>query len=66
MTGPVVSARRKRNALRRVARGGALMAYTGMSVRDIGLDCGFASLAQFSRQYKARFGFAPSQTRKLG
>ena len=43
-----------------------LLTFTAMSARDVGLACGFASLAQFSKQYKVRYGFPPSQTRRLG
>ncbi len=48
----------------RLERAEQLLAYTRMSVRNVGLACGFSSLAQFSRQYKAHFGIPPSRTRK--
>jgi DNA gyrase inhibitor GyrI/AraC-like DNA-binding protein len=35
--------------------------YKTMSVTDVAFACGFESLENFSRQFKAKFGFAPSQ-----
>ncbi|NNE23022.1 MAG: helix-turn-helix domain-containing protein, partial [Rhizobiales bacterium] len=52
--------------LLRLERAEQLLTYTAMTVRDVGLACGFASMAQFSRQYKAHHGFPPSQTRRVG
>jgi AraC family transcriptional regulator, carnitine catabolism transcriptional activator len=48
----------------RLERAERLLTYSRMGVRDAGLAAGFASLAQFSRAYKARFGLAPSQHRR--
>jgi len=50
----------------RLERAGQLLTYTRLTVRDVGLACGFASLALFSKQYTLRYGFAPSRTRRLG
>ena len=52
--------------LLRLERAEQLLTYSGMSVRDVGLACGFSSMAQFSKQYKVRYGFSPNQTRRLG
>ena len=48
----------------RLERAEQLLAYTRMSVRDVGVACGFSSLAQFSRQYKAQYGLPPSRMRE--
>jgi AraC family carnitine catabolism transcriptional activator len=48
----------------RLERAERLLTYSRISVRDAGLASGFASLAQFSRAYKARYGLAPSQHRR--
>lgn len=48
----------------RLERAERLLTYSHMSVRDVGLACGFSSLAQFSRAYKSHFGLAPSQHRR--
>lgn len=48
----------------RLERAERLLTYSRMAVRDVGLAAGFASLAQFSRAYKARYGLAPSQHRR--
>ena len=50
----------------RLERAEHLLTYTRMSVRDVGLACGFSSLSSFSRRYSARHGFAPSLTRWVG
>jgi transcriptional regulator GlxA family with amidase domain len=47
----------------RLERAERLLTYGGMSVRDAGIACGFASLAQFSRMFKLRFGRPPSAVR---
>jgi AraC-like DNA-binding protein len=36
---------------------------TGLSVTDVALGCGFNHLSKFAREYRMRFGVAPSQTR---
>ena len=48
----------------RLERAEQLLAYTRMSVRDVGVACGFSSLAQFSRQFKAHYGLPPRQMRQ--
>jgi len=46
----------------RVERGaGSLRADPNRSISDVAFDCGFTSLAGFSRAFKARFGLAPTQ-----
>ena len=50
----------------RLERAAQLVAYSNMSVRDAGLACGFSSIAQFSRQFKARYGVAPSRYQPPG
>ncbi len=41
-----------------------LLTYSAMSVREVGLAAGFASLEQFSRSYKSRYGQPPSVHRR--
>ncbi len=48
----------------RLERAERLLTYSQMSVRDVGLACGFSSLAQFSRAFKAQFGAPPSTMRR--
>ena len=48
----------------RLERAAHLLAYSRLSVRDAGLACGFSSIAQFSRAYKAMYGLSPSHHRK--
>jgi len=48
----------------RLERAEHLLTYSSMSVRNVGVACGFASLAQFSRTYKSRYGLAPTQHRR--
>ncbi len=36
---------------------------TGRSVTEVALSCGFSHLSKFARDYRLRFGEAPSQTR---
>jgi AraC family carnitine catabolism transcriptional activator len=48
----------------RLERAEQLLTYTRMSVRDVGVACGFSSLAQFSRQFKGQFGLPPSRMRE--
>ena len=50
----------------RLERASQLLCYSTISVRDTGLACGFSSLAQFSRQFKACYGAAPSHFRRVG
>jgi AraC family transcriptional regulator, carnitine catabolism transcriptional activator len=40
-----------------------LLTYSQMSVRDVALACGYATLAQFSRAFRARYGKSPRQFR---
>jgi AraC family carnitine catabolism transcriptional activator len=47
----------------RLERAERLLNYTTMSVRDAAVATGFASLAQFSRAFRARFGRPPSAHR---
>ena len=47
----------------RLERAGQLLTYSHMSVRDVALACGFSSLSQFSRAFKARYGKPPSAMR---
>lgn len=47
---------------RRLERGAVLLrADPTLSVSEVALACGFASLAAFSRAFKARFGMSPTQ-----
>jgi AraC family carnitine catabolism transcriptional activator len=48
----------------RLERAEHLLTYSRMGVRDVGVACGFQSLAQFSRAYKARYGLAPTRHRR--
>ena len=43
----------------------SLLAQTDLSVREIGLACGFASLEHFSRSYRRLFGRPPRADRGL-
>ncbi len=46
----------------RLERGASIMrANPHKSVSDVALDCGFTSLAGYSRAFKARFGLSPKQ-----
>lgn len=38
--------------------------YAGKTITDVAFDCGFDSLENFSRQFKAKYGFAPSRFKK--
>jgi AraC family transcriptional regulator, carnitine catabolism transcriptional activator len=40
-----------------------LLTYSQLSVRDVALACGYATLAQFSRAFRARYGKSPRQFR---
>ncbi len=48
----------------RLERAEHLLMYSRLSVRDAGLASGFASIAQFSRAYRTRYGLSPSQHRR--
>jgi AraC family carnitine catabolism transcriptional activator len=41
-----------------------LLRQTDLSVLEVGLACGFESPSYFSRSYRGRFGFSPSQDRQ--
>lgn len=49
----------------RLRRARDLLQYTSMSVMDVAIACGFASLAHFSRAYKRRFSRSPRNDRKM-
>lgn len=48
----------------RLERAEHLLMYSRLSVRDAGLASGFASIAQFSRAYRTRYGLSPKQHRR--
>lgn len=48
----------------RLEKAERLLTYSPMSVRDVSVACGFSSLAQFSRAFKARRGRPPSALRR--
>jgi len=48
----------------RLERAQHLLIYSRLSVRDTGLACGFSSIAQFSRAYKAMYGLSPLNHRR--
>ena len=48
----------------RLERAQHLLMYSRLTVRDAGLACGFASIAQFSRAYKAMYGLSPLHHRR--
>jgi AraC family carnitine catabolism transcriptional activator len=47
----------------RLEKAERLLTYSKMSVRDVSVACGFGSLAQFSRAFRARYGRTPSSLR---
>lgn len=47
----------------RLEKAERLLTYSRMSVRDVSVACGFGSLAQFSRAFRARYGRSPSSMR---
>ncbi len=47
----------------RLQRARALLQYSDLSVLEIGLACGFAATAHFSRAYRAWAGHSPSAER---
>ncbi|MEM7225809.1 MAG: GlxA family transcriptional regulator [Pseudomonadota bacterium] len=49
----------------RLERARQLLASSALSAADIGVACGFASPAWFSRAYRKRYGLAPLKHRKL-
>ena len=48
----------------RLEKAERLLTYSHMSVRDVSVACGFSSLAQFSRAFKAKRGRPPSRLRR--
>lgn len=50
----------------RLARGAFQLTMTDRSIARIALDCGFASLGHFYRQFRARYGNTPRRYRLLG
>jgi transcriptional regulator GlxA family with amidase domain len=48
----------------RMERARDLLAHSKMSVREVGLACGYASFSSFVRAYKAVFGATPGRARK--
>ncbi len=50
----------------RLRRAHSLLRQTSLQVGTIAASCGFNTLAQFSRAYRARFGVAPSRDRNQG
>ena len=54
-----------RNRLR-LEKAARLLRYSGQSLTDIALDCGFSSSATFSRAFRSGYDTSPSQFRKSG
>jgi AraC family transcriptional regulator, glycine betaine-responsive activator len=50
----------------RLRRARGLLLQTAMPIMDIATACGFQSPPQFSKCYRAQFGYPPSAERKLG
>jgi AraC family transcriptional regulator len=50
----------------RLEKAARLLRYSGQSVTDIALDCGFSSSATFSRSFRSGYDTSPSQFRKSG
>jgi AraC family transcriptional regulator len=50
----------------RLEKAARLLRYSGQSVTDIALDCGFSSSATFSRAFRSGYHTSPSQFRKSG
>jgi transcriptional regulator GlxA family with amidase domain len=48
----------------RLERAEQLLAYSRLTVREVGVASGFSSLALFSRAFKAQYGRAPSSIRR--
>ncbi|HKV38246.1 MAG TPA: AraC family transcriptional regulator [Blastocatellia bacterium] len=63
VTGETLNSFTNRLRLERAAR---LLRYSGQSLTDIALGCGFSSSATFSRAFRSGFDTSPSQFRKSG
>lgn len=50
----------------RLEKAARLLRYSGKSLTDIALDCGFSSSATFSRAFRSGYEISPSQFRKSG
>ena len=50
----------------RLEKAARLLRYSGQSVTDVALDCGFSSSATFSRAFRSGYDTSPSQFRKSG
>jgi AraC family transcriptional regulator len=50
----------------RLEKAARLLRYSGHSLTDIALDCGFSSSATFSRAFRSGYDTSPSQFRKSG
>jgi transcriptional regulator GlxA family with amidase domain len=48
----------------RMERARDLLAHSKMSVREVGLTCGYASFSAFVRAYKSVFGTTPGRARR--
>jgi AraC family transcriptional regulator, carnitine catabolism transcriptional activator len=48
----------------RLERAEQLLAYSRLTIREVGLACGFSSLALFSRAFKAKYDRTPSSIRR--
>lgn len=49
----------------RLERARAMLRSTGLSVTDVGMNCGFVSPAHFARAYRKAYGHVPSSERRL-
>lgn len=63
VSGETLNAFTNRLRLEKAAR---LLRYSGQSVTEIALDCGFSSPATFSRGFRSGYGTSPSRFRKSG
>src|SRR5271167_3246430 len=50
----------------RLEKAARLLRYSGQSLTDIALDCGFSSSATFARAFRSGYDTSPSQFRKSG
>src|SRR3984885_2389566 len=50
----------------RLEKAARLLRYSGQSVTDVALDCGFSSSATFSRAFRSGYETTPNQFRKTG
>jgi AraC family transcriptional regulator len=50
----------------RLEKAARLLRYSGKSVTEVALDCGFSSSATFSRAFRSRYATSPSAFRKSG